>query len=98
MNILVTFVQFIFRISSTDLQVIAGVLNNTVESLEETKVVREVTDVFIHEEFDEATLINDIAILKVGIIFKHEKQIFYIPSDRKHTFYCNQTLLKLYKR
>ena len=60
---------------------VAGVLNNTVESSEETKVVREVTELYVHEEFNYSTLINDIAILKVGIIFKYEKQILYIPLD-----------------
>jgi secreted trypsin-like serine protease len=53
--------------------VVAGVLNNIVESSEETKVVRKVTKVYVHEEFNYDTLINDIAILKVGIICKHEK-------------------------
>ena len=60
---------------------VAGVLNNTVESSEETKVVREVTKLNVHEEFNDFTLINDIAILKVGIIFKYEKQLFYTPLD-----------------
>ena len=77
MNIVVILSHFIFRTSPSDLQVVAGVLNNTVESSEETKVVREVTDVIIHEEFNDYTLINDIAILKVGIIFKYKKEIFY---------------------
>ena len=72
---------------------VAGVLNNTVESSEETKVVREVTEIFVHEEFNDITLINDIAILKVGIIFKYEKQIFYITLVRKHICYSNRTLL-----
>jgi secreted trypsin-like serine protease len=73
MIILVTLSHFLFRISTTDLLVVAGVLKNTVESSEETKVVREVTEVYVHEEFKYDTLINDIAILKVGIICKHEK-------------------------
>jgi len=50
--------------------VFAGVLNNTVESSEDTKVVHDVTDVFRHEEYDHDNLINDIAIIKVGLIFK----------------------------
>jgi len=73
--------HFIFRIYPTDLKVVAGVLNNTVESSEETKVVREVTKLNVHEEFNYSTLINDIAILKVGIIFKYEKQLLYTPLD-----------------
>jgi hypothetical protein len=43
--------HFIFRTSPEDLQVVAGVMNNTVESSEETKVVREVTEMYVHEEF-----------------------------------------------
>jgi len=61
--------------------VVAGVLNNTVESSEETKLVREVTELYVHEEFNNFTLIKEIAILKVGIIFKYEKQLLYIPLD-----------------
>jgi hypothetical protein len=60
---------FIFRISPTDLLVIAGVLKNTVDSSEETKVLRNVTEVLIHEEYVDEPVNNDIAILKVGIIF-----------------------------
>jgi len=93
MNIVVTFSHFIFRTSPSDLRVVAGSLNNTAESSEETKVFRDVTEFYVHEEFDDFTLINDIAILKVGIFFKYEKQIFYILLDRKHTCYCNRTLL-----
>ena len=62
----------------------AGVLNNTVESSEDTKLVHDVTDVFLHEEYDHDTLIIDIAVIKVGLIFKYEKQIFYILVDRKY--------------
>ena len=61
---------------------VAGVLNNTVESSEETKVVREVTELYVHEEFNYSTSINDIAILKVGKIFKYNKQLFYISLDK----------------
>ena len=63
----------ILRLSTSDLQVVAGVLNNSVGSSEGTKLVREVTEIYVHEEFNEGILINDIAILKVGIIFKYEK-------------------------
>jgi hypothetical protein len=73
--------QCIFRLSPTNLLVLAGVLNNKVESSEDTKVVREVTDVFLHEEYDES-LINDIAIIKVRLLFKYETQIFYILMGR----------------
>ena len=63
-----------------------GVLNNTVESSEDTKLVHDVTDVFLHEEYDHDTLINDIDVIKVGLIFTYEKQIFYILVDRKYIF------------
>ena len=62
----------------------AGVLNNTVESSEDTKVVRNVTDLFLHKEYDHDTSINDIAIIKVGLIFKYEKQTFYNLVDMKY--------------
>jgi hypothetical protein len=57
--------HFIFRLYPADLVIFAGVLNNTQKSSEDTKVVRQVTEVFLHEGFDYDTLINDIAILKV---------------------------------
>jgi len=79
--------QCIFRLSPTNLLVLAGVLNNKVESSEDTKVVREVTDVFLHEEYDES-LINDIAIIKVRLFFNYETQIFYILMGREHI--CNK--------
>jgi len=63
--------------------VVAGILNNTVESSEETKVVRWVTQVIVHEEFNNFTLINDIAILKVGIFFKYENKYFTFLSIGK---------------
>ena len=63
---------------------LAGVLNNTVESSEDTKVVHDVTDVFLHEEYDNDTLIKDIAVIKVGLIFKYKKQMFYILMDIKY--------------
>ncbi|GFG30452.1 hypothetical protein Cfor_06735 [Coptotermes formosanus] len=61
--------HFMFRLSAAELVILAGVLNNTLESTEDTKVVREVTDVFVHEEYDEDTLTNDIAVLKVSPAF-----------------------------
>jgi len=73
MKILVLLSRLIFRLSPTVLRVFAGVLNNTVDSSEETKVVRDVTEVYVHEEFKKSNLINDIAILKVRIIYKYEK-------------------------
>ena len=73
--------HFIFRKNPIDLKVVAGVLNNTVESSEETKVVLQVTEMYVHEEFNYSTSVNDIAILKVGIIFKFEKQILYFTLD-----------------
>ena len=75
--------HFLFRKNPTDLQVVAGILNNTVESSEETKVVRWVTQVIVHEEFNNFTLINDIAILKVGIFFKYENKYFTFLSIGK---------------
>jgi len=83
--------QFRFRLSPTNLLVLAGVLNNTVESLEDTKVVREVTDVFLHEEFDYESFTNDIAIIRVRLHFKYEKQIFYILVGREHICYKVQS-------
>jgi secreted trypsin-like serine protease len=76
--------HFMFRLSAAELVILAGVLNNTLESTEDTKVVREVTDVFVHEEYDEDTLTNDIAILKVRI-FRHRMHIFCILLHRRHT-------------
>jgi hypothetical protein len=93
MNILYLLSHFIFRTSPTDLKVVAGVLINRIVSSEETMVVRKVIEMYIHEEFNDDTLINDIAILKVGIICMYEKQIFYIPLDRTHLCYCKRTLL-----
>jgi hypothetical protein len=69
--------HFIFRLSPADLVVFAGVLNNTQESSEDTKVVRQVTELFVHEGFVYGPLINDIAIMKVGIRFMYERQAFY---------------------
>jgi secreted trypsin-like serine protease len=65
----------IFRRTPADLVVFAGV-NNTVESSEDTKVVREVTEVFLHEQYENNTLSNDIAIIKVGLLLKYETLIF----------------------
>jgi len=59
--------HFIFRKSAIDLQVVAGVLN--IESSEENKVVREVTEVFVHEKYKRDSKVDDIALLKVGINF-----------------------------
>jgi len=53
--------------------VVAGVLDISENSSEETKVVREVTEVYVHEEFDYDTRRHDIAILKVRITIKYEK-------------------------
>ena len=62
--------HFIFRISLKDLKVVAGVLDIAVDSSEETKVVRDVAELYVHEQFNDVTYINDIAIIKVGITFK----------------------------
>jgi hypothetical protein len=58
--------------------VYAGALNNSWQTPEENRVVRHVTEVFLHAEFNTDTYINDIAILKVMIIFKWDIQMFYI--------------------
>ena len=81
---------FRFRRSPVDLVVFAGVLNNTVESSEGTKEVREVTEIFLHEQYDDKTLSNDIAIIKGGLLLKYETLIFYILVDRKQM--CNKVL------
>ena len=78
--------HFLFSRPLADLVVFAGVLNNSVASSEDTKVVREVTEVFLHEEYDDSSSSNDIAILKVGLISMYEKQIFYILVDRKYKY------------
>jgi len=80
--------HFIFRLSPVHLLVVdfVGVMKNIVESTEDTKVFREVTEVFLHEEYDGDTLSNDIAIIKIGLLSMYEKQIFYILVDRKHIF------------
>ena len=65
-----------FRLSPAYLLMFAGVLKSTVESSEDTKLVREVTDVFLHEEYGDGTLINGMANLKVGLMFKYKKKCF----------------------
>jgi hypothetical protein len=49
--------------------VFAGVLNNTWQSSEPTKVIRTVTHVFLHEDFVNEKY-HDIAILKVRSVAK----------------------------
>ena len=80
--------QFCFRLSPANLDVFAGVLDQTMESPEDTKMVREVTEIFLHEEYEHDTYNNDIAIIKVGLRFKYETLIFYILVNRKHM--CNE--------
>jgi len=79
---------FSFRLPPAYLEVFAGVLDNTVESSEATKVVREVIEIFLHEKYESKgdISINDIAIIKVGLLSIHEKQIFYILVDWKHIY------------
>jgi hypothetical protein len=50
--------------------VFAGVLNNTWQSSEPTKVIRTVTHVFLHEDYVNEKYHNDIAILKVKSVVK----------------------------
>jgi hypothetical protein len=66
--------------------VYAGALNNSWQTPEENRVVRQVTEVFLHEEFDIDTYINDIAILKVAIIFNWDIQIFYIFAHKELSY------------
>ena len=67
--------HFIFSLTAADLQVLAGVLNNRAELHNENKVLLGVEKVFLHEEYNEISLENDIAIIKVGLFFKYETQI-----------------------
>ena len=71
----------------------AGVLKSTVESSKDTKLVREFTDVFLH---DDGTLINVIANLNVGLIFKYKKQMFYILVARKYIYIYIYTYIFIY--
>ena len=41
---------------------------------------------FLHEEYDDSSVINGIANLKVGLIFKYKKQMFYILLVRKYIY------------
>ncbi|PNF37818.1 hypothetical protein B7P43_G09241 [Cryptotermes secundus] len=54
------------RLPTAELIVYAGVLNNSWQTAQENRVVRHVTEVFLHEEFDIDTYINDIAVLQVS--------------------------------
>ena len=75
---------------------LAGVLNNTDESREDTKIVLEVTKVILHEKFEEhpqfnGTYFNDTAIIEVGLLFKYKTQIkggarYVIPLIVENTF------------
>jgi hypothetical protein len=58
-----------FRLSPAYLLVFAGVLKSTVESSKDNKLVREVTDVFLHEEYDDGSLVKDIANLSARTNF-----------------------------
>jgi hypothetical protein len=64
----------------------AGALNNSWQTPEENKVVRQVTEVFLHEEFDFDTYINDIAILKVAINLNWDILIFYIFAHKEPSY------------
>lgn len=56
----------VFGLPTAELIVYAGVLNNSWQTAQENRVVRHVTEVFLHEEFDIDTYINDIAVLQVS--------------------------------
>jgi hypothetical protein len=61
--------------------VFAGVLDSTQESSEDTKVVRQITEVFVYDGFVYDLLINDIAIINVGVLLMWERQTFYFNLD-----------------
>jgi hypothetical protein len=63
--------------SPTELVVYAGVLKKPKESTEGTKVVRQVTAIFVHDGFVQKTLNNDIALLKVGIFVSIKSKYFH---------------------
>ena len=66
-----------FRTPPAYLVVLAGVLNNTVESSEESKVVRKVTEVYLHEKTTHDTYSNDIAIIKVRLFSVFKKNTLH---------------------
>ena len=80
--------HFSFRLSPAYLEVFAGVLDHTMESSEDTRMVRGVTEIFLHEEYEHYTYNNDIAIINVGLLFKYETLIFYTLVNKKHM--CNE--------
>ena len=55
-----------YSLPVAELQVFAGVVNNTWQSEEPTKVLRNVSAVYLHEDFVYDTYFNDIAILTVS--------------------------------
>ncbi|XP_069687385.1 trypsin-1-like [Periplaneta americana] len=66
-----------------ELIVFAGVLNKTWQSSESTKVVRNVTQVFLHEDFVYEKYLNDIAIMKVSPAFPEDNSALQPMQLRK---------------
>ncbi|KAJ9586350.1 hypothetical protein L9F63_020005 [Diploptera punctata] len=65
--------------------IFAGVINNTWQSEEPTKVLRNVSAVHIHEDFNLETYFNDIAILTVTEDFPTDNHaISTIPLAEEH--------------
>jgi len=68
MDILVTFVTL--HIQNIPYRSTSGCwVLNTVESSEENKLFREVTEIFFHEEYKYGSKLDDIALLKLGMKF-----------------------------
>jgi hypothetical protein len=74
------------RLPTPELIVHAGVLNNSWQAPEDNREVRQVVQVFLHEEFHIDTYSNDIAILKVQNISKWLMQILCTFVHKQH--YC----------
>ncbi|XP_021925295.1 trypsin-1-like [Zootermopsis nevadensis] len=70
----------VYGLDTAELIVYSGVLNNTWQSPEASKVVQRVTHAFLHEGFDYEKYHNDIAILKVSPGFpKDNPEVSTIP-------------------
>ncbi|PSN43706.1 hypothetical protein C0J52_18632 [Blattella germanica] len=55
-----------------EFRIFAGVLNKTWQAEEETKVVRDVSNIYKHPDFDYDTYFNDIAIIRVSEVFPND--------------------------
>jgi len=72
--------DFIFRLSPSYLVMFAGVLKKTVESSEDTKFVREFTEIFPHEEYDDDILNKDSSIIKTGLLVMYKILHFVVGN------------------